>query len=268
MGQAGGASGTQPVPPLEPVISPLAPPEGGPVSIHPLVPDRTSRLFRLSRDVGGCMRAVMPRAPKPEEPDKPEKTFVPSKHVQKLIDSVFGKETNRTKPKGAPPPEVAAAVFRTKLNLYLEGLAQGLSHTSACRAANLSPRSVQELLSTDKDFAQDVTEAYASGTDYFEDLAAIRAHYSDQILIRLLEARRPERYRAKQGSSSTPVIVNVAPLFPVDQAAQPKKMIDVTPEKQHDEKEARDAPGAGGGDASGGGPGRGDASRGQHGGRE
>lgn len=172
------------------------------------------------------------------QPDrKPDKTFVPSKHVRKLVDSVFGKAQKGQKPRGAPPPEVASAIERAKLSNYLEGLGQGLSHTASCRAAGLSPRYVQKLLETDRDFAQDVTDAYASGTDYFEDLATIRAHYSDQILIKLLEARRPERYRAKPGSSSTPVIVNVAPLFPVDQTAQRPKQIDVTPEKQHDEKE-------------------------------
>ncbi len=104
---------------------------------------------------------------------------------------------------------------------FLGALSAGASITAACRSADLGRTTVYGWRASDDDFARSWDEAIEGGTDRLEDEAFRRAHdgvaepvisggrqvldadgaplvvrrYSDNLLVTLLKARRPERFK-------------------------------------------------------------------------
>lgn len=81
----------------------------------------------------------------------------------------------------------------------IELLRRGYSMTGACRAVGISRTTFAEWRKEDPAFAAAVEEAYrVDGTEYLEDVARGRAEEnSDTLLIFLLKARNPEKYRER-----------------------------------------------------------------------
>lgn len=100
-----------------------------------------------------------------------------------------------------------------KRDRFLAELLDGNTITGACQAAGLPRRTVYDWRDQDKTFADAWQTAYDRGTDLLEAEAQRRAiegvekpvtvagerevirDFSDTLLIFLLKARRPERYR-------------------------------------------------------------------------
>lgn len=83
----------------------------------------------------------------------------------------------------------------------LKKLAQGYSVSAACRAERIARNVYYEWRKDEPDFATRADGAIEEGTDALEDVARRRATAStgsDTLLIFLLKARRPEKYREKQ----------------------------------------------------------------------
>lgn len=122
------------------------------------------------------------------------------------------------------PPKQAKA----KLLQYVE---LGHSLGRAAKRVGISPHYLRKLMSEDLKFAEDIGDAYSLGTDYLEDLAFMRAHENDQVLIKLLESRRPEKYSARRNPNAniTIQIANLATPTP----ETPAKSITI---EQHDEE--------------------------------
>src|SRR5579863_6501592 len=75
-------------------------------------------------------------------------------------------------------------------------LADGGSVTSAAQAIDVSRAALYKARDADPEFAAAWDEAIESGTDALEDEAVRRAkNSSDTLLIFLLKARRPERFK-------------------------------------------------------------------------
>lgn len=78
----------------------------------------------------------------------------------------------------------------------LRQLALGRSVSAACRAEKIGRATYYEWRKDDPAFAAAADAAIEEGTDRLEDVARRRAEKeSDTLLIFLLKARRPERYR-------------------------------------------------------------------------
>ena len=103
-----------------------------------------------------------------------------------------------------------------KIGLFCDALAQGSSVSAACSAARIGRRTAYDWRHEDGAFAAAWDEAVEAGTDYLEDEAKRRAaqgvdepvfyqgeqcgavrKYSDTLLIFMLKARRPEKYRER-----------------------------------------------------------------------
>jgi hypothetical protein len=101
---------------------------------------------------------------------------------------------------------------------FLERIAAGWSITDGAKAAGVTPRTIYNHKAADEAFATALADALEAGTDVLEDEARRRAvdgvqhetpiyhqgqsvgavvetKYSDTLLIFLLKARRPEKYR-------------------------------------------------------------------------
>jgi len=78
----------------------------------------------------------------------------------------------------------------------LAAIAEGLSIRGACHVARIGKTAFYEWVKDDPEMAQAVADATDDGTDFLEDVARMRAiDSSDTLLIFLLKARRPEKYR-------------------------------------------------------------------------
>lgn len=105
---------------------------------------------------------------------------------------------------------------------FLAALADGYSVSKASDEAGLSRQSFYAARERDEDFAEEWDEAIEAGTDKLEDEARRRAHdgvdepafyqggicghvrkYSDTLLIFLLKARRPDKYRERHSHEHT-----------------------------------------------------------------
>lgn len=93
---------------------------------------------------------------------------------------------------------------RTKLTqrareTFHDVLSSGRSISAACRAAGISRQTYYDWREVDAEFRQMTDDAYEAGTDHYEDVAADRAEdRSDTLLLAILKARRPDRYRDTQ----------------------------------------------------------------------
>lgn len=80
----------------------------------------------------------------------------------------------------------------------LAALRAGETVTSACQAEHIHRSTYYAWRAADSGFAAQADDAIESGTDVLEDEARRRAIAgSDTLLIFLLKARRPEKYRER-----------------------------------------------------------------------
>lgn len=83
--------------------------------------------------------------------------------------------------------------WKDKLLFALE---QGHTITEAARHAGISRRTVYRQMNRSPRFREQIDEAIEAGTDRLEDMALKRAEQgSDTLLMFLLKARRPEKFR-------------------------------------------------------------------------
>jgi hypothetical protein len=84
--------------------------------------------------------------------------------------------------------------------VLLASIAQGLTIAQACQAAGMSRRAFFEWTASDPEFDRDYRDAYADGTDRYEQELHQRAlsGLSDIALIFTLKCRDPERFNRKQ----------------------------------------------------------------------
>lgn len=88
----------------------------------------------------------------------------------------------------------------------LDKLSKGYSVTAACKAEGVARRSYYEWRAADPEFAANADEAIEAGTDLLEDEAKRRAtgpDGSDTLLIFLLKARRPDKYKDRVANEHT-----------------------------------------------------------------
>lgn len=91
---------------------------------------------------------------------------------------------------------------------FLEALRTHGVISEAAKAANISRWTVYNERAIDPDFAQEWEAALALGVEALEDTAKKRAYEgSDVLLIFLLKAHRPEKYR----ETTRTIQVNVTP---------------------------------------------------------
>ncbi len=84
----------------------------------------------------------------------------------------------------------------TRKKRFLTALAAGHSVMTAAEAAGVARQTVYRWRQEDETFARAWDEAIEAGTDRLEDEALRRAFAgSDTLLIFLLKARRPTKYR-------------------------------------------------------------------------
>lgn len=112
-------------------------------------------------------------------------------------------------------PEREARIRQAAIEKALAALREGASTRQAAEAANVSRSTLQAWREQDEEFAQAWVDAYNDGTDLLEDEARRRGtegweepvfqkgehvgditRYSDTLLLRSLERRRPEAWRA------------------------------------------------------------------------
>lgn len=89
-------------------------------------------------------------------------------------------------------------------------LAHGYSIEAACKSEKIGRQSYYDWRHDDPVFAAAADAAIESGTDYLEDIARKRAvaaeDGSDTLLIFLLKARRPTKYRERSDINVTGAI--------------------------------------------------------------
>lgn len=87
---------------------------------------------------------------------------------------------------------------------FITALREGLSINGACAAARIGRSTAYEWRADDKAFAAEWDAAVEDGTDCLEDEAVRRAKaQSDTLLIFLLKARRPDKYKDRQAVEHT-----------------------------------------------------------------
>ena len=85
-----------------------------------------------------------------------------------------------------------------KADKLLAKLRQGDSVSAACRAQRIGRTTYYRWRREDAEFAATADDAIEEGTDMLEDVAKRRAKaVSDTLLIFLLKARRPDKYRER-----------------------------------------------------------------------
>ena len=115
---------------------------------------------------------------------------------------------------------MSARTTRTikKRERVVSALEGGASVTSACRLAGIGRTSYYEWRKADEAFAAETDAAIEAGTDLLEDVALRRAttgtQPSDTLLIFLLKARRPAKFRDHHrheltGSGGTPLVIQI-----------------------------------------------------------
>src|SRR5581483_3317929 len=88
------------------------------------------------------------------------------------------------------------AYKQAKKNLFIEAFRQTGSTSAAAKAVKISREVVYLWKNTDEDFARAFKNADTDVTDLLEQVAIERAVCkSDGLLMFLLRARRPEKYR-------------------------------------------------------------------------
>lgn len=112
-----------------------------------------------------------------------------------------------------------------KVSAFLGALRDGLSINAACKASGVARRTAYDWREADPEFRKAWDDAVETGTDELEDVAIARAKdSSDTLLIFLLKARRPDKYKdrvAKElsGPGGGPVQVDLTNYSDEDLAA-------------------------------------------------
>lgn len=131
----------------------------------------------------------------------------PMKDRRMKISPELGREP------GPKPGTIRTAANRRK---FIEALAITANVSAACKLARVGRNSIYEWRKDDPSFKADWDEATELGTDALEDEAVRRAYdgtlkpvyyggkkvgtvreYSDPLLILMLKARRPEKFRER-----------------------------------------------------------------------
>lgn len=91
-----------------------------------------------------------------------------------------------------------------KREQFLEALRRGLSVGGAASAIGFSRETVYRHASKDREFSKAWDDAQERGTDLLEDVATSRAvnEKDTTLLIFLLKARRPDKYRDRYDVTS------------------------------------------------------------------
>jgi hypothetical protein len=148
--------------------------------------------------------------------------------ISKLIEELFPTEVPAPSASNSltlknhdshPLPAIAA-----RQDLFVESLEAGWSEARARKAAGIS-HAVLEQWKRDPSFLARYNDAYKDGTGYLEDLAFLRAHTSDQVLLKLLESRDPAKYRPRAGGGSGDVNVIINNLFDGEPPQQTKVIV-------------------------------------------
>jgi len=93
--------------------------------------------------------------------------------------------------------------------LFLTSLEAGDSESAAARNAGGTVGQFKKWRKEDENFDRDCTDAIEAGTDFIEDIATDRAmKKSDVLMVKILEARRPDKYR-RSNAAGVEVNINV-----------------------------------------------------------
>jgi transposase-like protein len=85
-----------------------------------------------------------------------------------------------------------------------KSLSLGNSVAAACRSARINRSTYYRWLDADEEFKKAVADAIEEGTDRLEDEAKRRAmKQSDTLIIFLLKARRPDKYKDRVENQHT-----------------------------------------------------------------
>lgn len=102
---------------------------------------------------------------------------------------------------------IVQAKIREKI---LIGLRRGWSKSGAARFGGLSYTQFLKWYAQDPIFAAQCNEAMEEGTDGLEDVATSRAkRKSDTLMMFMLGAKRPDKYRPKKDEGAGAASVNV-----------------------------------------------------------
>lgn len=133
------------------------------------------------------------------------------------------RKKSASKKKGASPRTNHRTIrAHKKRQAFLDALAETASVFAACRESGLARRTAYDWRAEDPDFAAAWDKALDIGTDALEDEATRRAFhgydepvhykgkatsairkYSDTLLIFMLKARRPERFKERAAHELT-----------------------------------------------------------------
>ena len=148
-----------------------------------------------------------------------KQSLIPLGHTKKLSKQIFKRARKIAKRptrigtiqlERIPPSEV-----RSRQLKFLSAKSQGLSDSQARSISGISMAVLSIWKENDKHFMEDLLESLDDGKGYLEDMALVRAHSSDAVLLRLLEAADPEKYgKAANNSGAVGIVVNINPLYP------------------------------------------------------
>lgn len=97
-----------------------------------------------------------------------------------------------------------------KREKILTGLRRGWSKSGAARYAGITYKQFLKWEANDPIYAAQVVEAREEGTDGLEDIATSRAkRKSDTLMMFMLGAARPEKYRPKKDEGGGAANINV-----------------------------------------------------------
>jgi len=141
----------------------------------------------------------------------------PQDRVNKLISDLFPSTIDA--PTNLPQLTVTSsqAVSPARQSMFLDAVELGWSETKARKMVQVS-QGVVDSWKMDQVFIKRLKEAERSGTDYLKDLAFLRAHDSDTVLMRLLESRDDAFKRTGSGGKGdvNVIINNLYPEEPLD----------------------------------------------------
>lgn len=121
----------------------------------------------------------------------------PTQRAKRQVSDDSGRPVRAVQPKKRPQGQnlTPQALERAK-RTFLQTLQETSNIAASCRAANVARKTVVEWRKKDTDFAESWDEAMEAGLDDLEQTARERAHdVSDLLLMFLLKANRPEKYR-------------------------------------------------------------------------
>ena len=163
----------------------------------------------------------------------------PQDRVNKLIADLFPKVLAApnlnplTSHKLTPTP-----AHQVRQEMFLESVEAGWSEAKSRKAVQVS-QAVLDYWKTDPEFIKRLVDATRVATDYLRDLAFLRAHDSDTVLMRLLEAREPETFKPKAGGGSGQVNVIIQNLYQQDEELDNPQII-IQHEEDHATSPERD----------------------------